>query len=167
MSNEDQEQDTGRAGVSPEQAADLAAIRAGVAGEAIADPVGEGAAVEQAGPSADAMGAAALVVGIAQPILCATVKGLKDAPGELWGPVTESMAGLLDHYGIAAEISNPWARFGIACAPLAGFALMARMEADKDKPKTDSDTLAPPKLEATAAQQAPGANTVQFGAVQA
>lgn len=166
MSNE-QEQEGGRPGVSPEQAADLAAIRAGVAGEAVTDPAGEGGELVQAGPSADAMGAAALVVGIAQPILCATVKGLKDAPAELWGPVTESMAGLLDHYGIAAEISNPWARFGIACAPLAGFALMARMEAEKDKPKTDADTLAAPKLEATAAQQAPGANTVQFGAVQA
>lgn len=166
MSNE-QEQEGGRPGVSPEQAADLAAIRAGVAGEAVADPVGEGGELAPAAPSADAMGAAALVVGIAQPILCATVKGLKEAPAELWGPVTESMAGLLDHYGIAAEIANPWARFAIACAPLAGFAMMARMEADKDKPKTDADTLAAPKLEATAAQQAPGANTVQFGAVQA
>ncbi len=162
-----EENNEARPGVSPEQAADLAAIRAGVAGEAIADPVGEAGELAPAGPSADAMGAAALVVGIAQPILCATVKGLQDAPGELWGPVTESLAGLMDHYGIAAEISNPWARFGIACAPLAGFALMARMQEEENKPKTDADNLAAPKLEAAAAQQAPGANTVSFGAVRA
>jgi hypothetical protein len=167
MNTEDQDEKAGRPGVSPEQAADLAAIRASVAGEAVTDPAGEGGELAPAGPSADAMGAAALVVGIAQPILCATVKGLSEAPADLWGPVTESMAGLLDHYGLAAEISNPWARFGIACAPLAGFALMARMQEEKDKPKTDADTLAAPKLEAVAADQAPGAKTVQFGAVQA
>lgn len=158
------EENTKPGAMSAEQAADLAAIQASAAGEAV-QPGQEVATQGPPPPSAQAMGAAGLFVGIAMPILCATVRGLREAPQELWEPVTEGVAGLLDHYGLASEALNgPWARFAFSVAPLAGFVVIAQMKAEADKPRTEAQTLTGPDLTAKAPAGPVGANTVTFGA---
>lgn len=158
------EQDEKPGAMSSEQAADFAAIQASAAGDAV-QPGQELAQQGPQQPTAQAMGAAGLFVGIAQPILCATVRGLREAPKELWEPVTEGIAGLLDHYGLASEAMNgPWARFAFSVAPLAGFVVIAQMKTEAEKPKTEAQALTGPDLSAKAPAGPVGSKTVSFGA---
>lgn len=137
----------GAADISAEQAADWAALQAGAAG-AVTAPASQ-AQAEQGPPppTAQAMGVAAMVIGAARPLLCHVVKGLDSAPDELWGPVTESTAGLLDHYGLARpELQGPWAKLAMSVLPLAGLVAIHRMQ----NPEPEE----PPK---SAIYQVPGA----------
>lgn len=146
-----------------EQAADLAALQAAAAGAepapgAVAAAEGEAQALQP--PSAAAMQMAAMVVGMARPIVCFAVPSLRDAPGELWQPVPEGIACVMDHYGASAEwMQSPWARLGMSLMPLVAFAAVQAM---KEPPKKDEGE--PLKLAATAPDVVAGQKTVTFGA---
>lgn len=153
--------------MSTEQAADLAAIRAAVAGADVAAPA-PGQEVEEQGPakpSAAAMGVAAMVLGVAKPLLCHTVRGLDSAPDELWEPVTESTAGLLQYYGLdRPELQGPWAKFGVSLAPLLGMTILARMSEPPPEKKEGQQAIASPDLTAAPPPAAQGSKVVTFGA---
>ena len=144
-----------------EQAADLAALQAAAAGQeaapgAAAEPIEQGPQP----PSAAAMQMAAMAVGILKPIICFAVPSLREAPGELWEPIPEGVAAVMDHYGASAEwMQSPWARLGLSVAPLCAFAAVQAMQAP---PKKDAD--APLQLEAKAPDVVAGQKTVTFGA---
>ncbi len=152
--------------MSAEQGADFAAIQAAAAGADVAAPVpGQEVATEQQGPSAQAMGVAAMVMGVAQPLLCYAVRGLDTAPAQLWDPVTESVAGLLDHYGLARpELQGPWAKLAISVVPLAGMVALARMNEPEPPKKEGQQAIAGPDLTATPPPAAQGSKVVTFGA---
>lgn len=146
--------------MNAEQAADLAALQS-AANEATAPPAPGAdqaqATTEPQPPSAAALQVAALAVGMLRPIVAYAVPSLRSAPDELWAPVPEGVAAVLDHYGMQAEwMQGPWARLAFSLAPLAAF---AAVEAMKDKPKPEP--LAAPVPGAPAE---PGAKTVTIGA---
>lgn len=145
-----------------EQAADLAALQGmAAAGEPAAPGQPEQAdqpAIQP--PSAAAMQMAALAVGILRPIVCYVVPSLRTAPDELWEPIPEGVAAVMDHYGASAEwMQSPWARLGFSLAPLAAFAAMDAMSKPKEPERVGIKAEAPP------APQAP--KTVTFGAAEA
>lgn len=157
------EQDTSMAAAVDEQAADLAALQAAAGGAP--GPQGGAVAEQQAEgpppPSAAAMQMAAMAVGIMKPIICFAVPSLREAPSELWEPIPEGVAAVMDHYGASAEwMNSPWARLGLSLAPLACF---AAVEAMKDKPKAEPQAQAI-SLEAKAPDVVAGSKTVTFGA---
>lgn len=121
--------------MSAEQAADFAAIQAGAAGQ-VAEPVaGQVQEQGQQPPTAQALGVAAMVLGVARPLLCHMVKGLDTAPDALWEPVTDGVAGLIDHYGLARpELQGPWARFAVSVIPLAGMVVIHQMQNPEPEP---------------------------------
>jgi hypothetical protein len=145
-----------------EQAADFAALQA-AANEANAGPAAPGqpeAAPELAPPSAASLQLAAMAVQMIKPLACFAVPALRSAPDELWAPVPEGVAGILDHYGLGESelLRSPWGRLAFSLAPLAAF---AAMEAIKDKPKDKPADM----LEAPLPPPAPEASkTVTFGA---
>lgn len=115
--------------MSSEQAADFAAINAAASGTVGDQVAGQVQEQGQQPPSAQALGVAAMFIGVARPLLCHTVKGLEGTPDELWAPVIESAAGLLDHYGLASpELQGPWAKFAVSIVPLAGMVVVYRMQ---------------------------------------
>jgi hypothetical protein len=131
---------------SAEQAADLAALEAMALGQ-IQTPGAPPAPQGPPAPSAEAMGVAAMVMGVAQPLLMATVRGLNTAPIELWEPVTVSVAGLLEHYGLARpELQGPWARLAVSVVPLAGMAMLAQMQEPEKQPEKSSVYQVPGQL---------------------
>lgn len=145
-----------------EQAADLAALTA-------AATEGSGAPVAttdqaQAGPqppSASAIQLATMAVGMLRPLLGFAVPALRNAPDELWQPIPEGVAGVLDHYGMQAEwLESPWARLAFAMAPLAAYAALETM---KEKPK-EPERIAGPDLTAAPPAQPVGQKTVTMGA---
>lgn len=155
------EAQTQAADVADEQAADLAALKA-AAGPAPGAP-GAPAAVAQeesnepAPPSAEAMALAGMAVGILKPLVCFAVPVLKDAPAELWQPIPEGVAAVVDHYGGGpAWMNSPWARLGFSLMPLVGYAAVQAM----NKPKEPE----PMALEAPPPAEAVGQKTVTFGA---
>lgn len=161
-------------GMTPEQAADLAALTAGAA-EPVQDAAqqqAQQAANEPQPPSAAALQIAAMAVGMLRPLLCYAVPSLKNAPDELWAPIPEGLGAVLDQYGASAEwMSTPWARLAISITPLAAFAAVEAMAAAKEKP---TKTLTAPNEAAMmaapvtdGAPAVPGAKTVTFGAVAA
>lgn len=145
-----------------EQAADLAALQAAAAAGEPAAP-GQPVEAEQQGPqppSAAAMQMAVMAVGILRPIICFAVPSLRTAPGELWEPVPEGVAAVMDHYGASAEwMQSPWARLGMSLAPLAAFAAIDAMSKPKEPPRQALTAEAPPPAE--------GPRTVTFGAAPA
>lgn len=150
--------------IADEQAADLAALQAGANG-AQAAQAGP-AVVEEGGdeikpPSAQAMALAGMAVGMLRPLIVYAVPSLREAPDELWAPVPEGVAAVMDEYGAAAEwMRSPWARLAFACAPLAAFGAMQAM---KEKPKPQAQALPPPPAPGAPAE--PGSKTVTFGTV--
>lgn len=152
-------------GAAAEQAADLAALQAAAAG---AEPapgaqVADAEAQAIAPPSAAAMQMAAMAVGILKPIICFAVPSLREAPGELWEPIPEGVAAVMDHYGASAEwMQSPWARLGLSVAPLCAFAAVQAMNAPK--PKAEPEAGGALQLEAKAPDVVAGASTVTFGA---
>lgn len=151
-------------GAAAEQAADLAALQAAAAGaEPAPGAVAEAEAQAIAPPSAAAMQIAALAVGILQPVITFAVPSLREAPAELWQPVPEGVAAVLDHYGAAPEwMQSPWARLGLSVMPLVAFAAVQAMK--EPKPKAEPEAGAPLQLEAKAPDVVAGARTVSFGA---
>lgn len=150
------------AGAASEQAADLAALQAAAAGA----PPAPGAQPEQAEagtiqpPSAAALQMAAMAVGMLRPIVCFAVPSLRAAPDELWQPIPEGVAAVMDHYGASAEwMQSPWARLGFSLAPLAAFAAMDAMSKPKEAPRVGMTAEAPPAPETP--------KTVTFGAATA
>lgn len=163
MSDQEEKPDA----MSAEQGADFAAIQAAAAGAEVQAPAPGQEVAEQgpAKPSAQAMGVAGMVIGVVQPLLCHTVRGLNTAPAQLWDPVTESVAGLLDHYGLARpELQGPWAKLGISILPLAGMVAIARMSEPAPEKQEGQQALAAPDLSAPAPAQAAGSKVVTFGA---
>lgn len=143
---------------SSEQAADLAALTAAAQGDAPA--AAPGAQPEQQGPqppSAASVALATMLVGMLKPIACYLAPALKKAPDELWAPVPEGMAAVLDHYDLGESelLRNPWARLGLSCAPLIAY---AAMNAEPEKPAGKPQALAAP-----AAPPAAGGGAVTFG----
>lgn len=148
-----------------EQAADLAALQGMAAAGEPATPgqpeQAEPGAIQP--PSAAALQMATLAVGILRPIVCYVVPSLRTAPGELWEPVPEGVAAVMDHYGANAEwMASPWARLGFSLAPLAAFAAIEGMKAKPEEPKRTAP--AGPALTAEAPPPAEGPKTVTFGA---
>lgn len=150
-------------GAAAEQAADLAALQAAAAGaEPAPGTVAEAEAQAVAPPSAAAMQMAAMAVGILKPIICFAVPSLREAPGELWEPIPEGVAAVMDHYGASAEwMQSPWARLGLSVAPLCAFAAVQAMKEPKPKEAAEG---APLQLEAKAPDVVAGARAVTFGA---
>lgn len=146
--------------IDAEQASDLAALQmAAGEGQGAAGPVAE-QEPQRTEPSEQSKQLAVLIVGIARPLVCYAVPALRSAPDELWDPVPQGVAGLLDHYDLSQHIDNPWAGLALCCAPLAVF---AASEAMKEKPKARE----PQQLDNFAAPvpgDAPGQKTVTFGA---
>lgn len=148
--------------VAAEQAADLAALQAAAAGAA---PAPGGAVVEAdtgpQPPSAAALQMAGVAVGMLRPIVTYAVPSLRGAPDELWAPVPEGVAAVMDHYGASAEwMQSPWARLAFSLAPLVAFAAVSAMN---EKPKAEAAGEVAPQA---AADQAPAENlskTVQIG----
>jgi hypothetical protein len=149
-----------------EQAADFAALQI-AANEADAGPVAPGqteAAQEPAPPSAASLQLAAMAVTMLKPLISFAVPALQKAPDELWAPVPEGVAGILDHYGLGESelLRSPWGRLAFSLAPLAAFAAMESM---KEKPKDKApEQLAGPDLSAAAPVADVGTKTVTFGA---
>lgn len=156
MTTPETDTDTGTekpADISAEQAADLAALEASVAGPAA--PVVAHQVQDQGPqpPSAQAMGVAVMAMGALRPLLCHLVKGLDTAPDELWVPVTESTAGLLDHYGLARpELQGPWAKLGMSIVPLAGMVALSRMQ-NPEPEEQKSDVYQVPGVPAPSAAE--------------
>lgn len=130
-----------------EQAADLAALQGMAAAGEQAAPGQPEQAEQQAiqPPSAAAMQMAAMAVGILRPIICFAVPSLRTAPDELWQPIPEGVAAVMDHYGASAEwMQSPWARLGISLAPLAAYAAMDAMSKPKEPARVGLSAEAPP-----------------------
>ena len=150
--------------IASEQRADLAALEAaaGQAGQGGPQPVQvqEQAQEPIQPPSTAAMAAATMLVGIVRPLVDYAVPALRGAPDELWMPVPEGVAAVVDHYGGGAEwMRHPLARLGMALAPLAAYGAAMSI---KDKGKRPPEALAPPEPGAPAL---PGAKTVTMGTV--
>ena len=153
--------------MSAEQGADFRAIQAAAAGAEVQEPAPGQEVAEQgpAKPTAQAMGVAVMVMGVAQPLLCYAVRGLDTAPAQLWDPVTESVAGLLDHYGLARpELQGPWAKLAISVVPLAGMVALARMSEPEPQKQEGQQAIAAPDLSAAPPPAAQGSKVVTFGA---
>lgn len=155
--------------MSAEQAADFAALQAQA--DTQAAPVAPGEVQAQpvdeiAPPSAASVQLASMIIVMAKPLICYAVPALKAAPEELWAPVPEGVAAVLDHYGLGESdfMRNPWGRMAFSLAPLAAFAALESMK-EKPKDKTPADTMKPASIEAPKqdAQEA-GQKTVTFGA---
>lgn len=150
---------------STEQAADLAALQTAAADGQVttvaAGPAGQGAPSEPQPPSEAALQVAALAVGMLRPLIEYAVPALRGAPDELWKPVPEGAAALLDHYGVNADwMQSPWAKFAFSLAPLAAFAAVKAME---EKPKAKPQSIAGPDLSATPVQDTAGSKAVTIG----
>jgi hypothetical protein len=156
------DQQTQATAVADEQAADLAKLQAQVQGEAPAQIDTTRAAETDDGgelppPSQAAMQIAAMAVGMLKPIVCFAVPVLREAPDDLWQPVPEGVAAVLDEYGASAEwMRSPWARLGMSLMPLMAFAAVSAM----NKPKKPE----PMALEAAPPAEPVGQKTVTFGA---
>lgn len=152
--------------MSAEQGADFAAIQAAAAGAEVQAPApGQEVAAEQQGPSSQALGLSAMVMAAGRPLLCHLVRGLNTAPDELWLPVMESVAGILDQYGLARpELQGPWAKLAISILPLAGMVAIARMSEPEPEKQEGQQALAAPDLSAPAPAAAAGSKVVTFGA---
>ena len=76
---------------------------------------------------------AALIIGLAGPLLAMVVPGLKDAPAQEWQALHEPVAELLAHYSVnvPALLSSPWAKLAFAASPLIMRAVNAWGEAEK------------------------------------
>lgn len=148
--------------IDSEQASDLAALQLAAGEGQGAATAPTGATPEPTGPSEQSKQLAVLVVGIARPLICYAVPALRNAPDELWEPVPQGVAGVLDHYDLSQHIDNPWAGLALCCAPLAMFAATEAMKnAPKDaKPKEPGQLAAPVDVP----QEVPGAKVVSFGA---
>lgn len=149
--------------VSAEQAADLAALTASANQENATQAAATGQPEAQAPqpPSASALQLAAMAVGMLRPLIAYAVPALRNAPDELWEPIPEGVAGVLDHYGMQPEwLESPWARLAFAAAPLAAFAAIQTMN---EKPKAP-ESIAGPDLSAAPPPQAEGQKTVTIGA---
>ena len=152
--------------INTEQAADLAALQAGAAEQqppgAAQPSQAEQAPQEQAPPSAAALQMAAMAVGMVRPLISYAVASLRDAPDQLWEPIPEGLARLMDHYGASADwMQNPWAQFGISVTPLVAYAAIKGME---EKPKPQQQQLQGPDLSAKPPAEPVGQKTVTFGA---
>ena len=152
--------------VNAEQAADLAALQAAASDQQAAQQATQPEqqqAQELAPPSAAALQMAGMAVGMVRPLISYVIKSLQDAPEQLWEPIPEGLARLMDHYGASAEwMQNPWAQFGISVTPLVAYAAIKGME---DKPKTAAQLTGPgPDLSATPPAEPVGQKTVTFGA---
>lgn len=142
-----------------EQAADLAALTAAA---------GEGTPLDNSvqpqapqPPSASAIQLASMAVAMLRPLIGFAVPVLRNAPDELWEPIPEGVAGVLDHYGMQPEwLESPWAKLAFAMAPLAAFAALETM---KEKPK-EPERIAGPDLTAAPPAEAVGQKTVIMGA---
>lgn len=147
-----------------EQAADLAALTAAANADSAAPATTNQAQPEAQAPqppSASALQLAAMAVGMLRPLIAYAVPALRNAPDELWEPIPEGVAGVLDHYGMQPEwLESPWARLAFAAAPLAAFAAINSMN---QKPK-EPESIAGPDLSAEVPKQEAGQNTVTIGA---
>lgn len=119
-----------------EQRADLAALMLAADGAPPAPGAAPAEAEGLAPPSAQSLGLATMLLAAVRPLLCFVVKPLAKAPEELWAPLPEGMAAVLDHYdvGNAEFLRNPWARLGLACVPLAGYVAMNMPSEAEAKP---------------------------------
>lgn len=149
--------------IASEQRADLAALTA-AAGQAEQgaqqQQVQEQADAPMPQPTAAALAAAAMLVSMGRPLVEFAVPALRGAPEELWMPVPEGIAAVVDHYGGGAEwMRHPLARLGMALAPLAAYGAAMSMQG---KGKSEPQALAAPQPGAPAV---PGAKTVTIGAV--
>jgi hypothetical protein len=93
---------------------------------------------------ADRQGEAALIIGIAKPLLLLIVPYIKDAPETEWAALQQPIAGLLEHYGVdvGAWLANPWAKLGAAAIPLAMRGVLAYNEKEKTKTKDEAGKIA-------------------------
>lgn len=118
--------------MQPEQAADLAALKSGATAQP--GPVQEEEVIQP--PSQAALQMAAMAVGLAKPLVCFAVPSLQGAPDELWAPVPEGVAAVLDLYGANADwMKNPWARLGLSLMPLVAYAAVQAMNKPPEEPK--------------------------------
>lgn len=120
-------------------AAEAAAVDAAHAPQPL--PGGDAGTVTVTGTEAqpvavDRMGEAAMLLGVAKPLLVLLVPYIKDAPEPEWSALQEPIAGLLAHYGVdvGAWLGNPWAKLAAAAIPLAMRGVMGWNEAEKEKP---------------------------------
>ncbi|OGT05249.1 MAG: hypothetical protein A2Z65_13600 [Gallionellales bacterium RIFCSPLOWO2_02_58_13] len=97
---------------------------------------GPGAEVQAVAHGVDRLGEAAMLLGIARPLLVLLVPYIKDAPEPEWQALQEPIAGLLGHYSVdvGAWLNSPWAKLGAAAIPLAMRGVMAWNAAEKEKP---------------------------------
>lgn len=149
--------------LAAEQAADLAALQAAAAPPAPQGPRGDylepGERMDEVlPPSAAAMAMAATIVGVCRPLAAYAMPALRGAPDELWEPVPEGVAAVLDHAGASAEwMRSPWARLAMSLVPLVAYAAAAAMQ---EKPREALEAAPAPGAPAE-----PGAATVSFGTV--
>lgn len=123
-------------GLADEQQADLAALEAAAAGQQ-AGPVPVEQQAQAQAPSLAAVQMAGMAVGMLRPLICYAVPALRTAPAELWEPVPEGVAAVLEHYGASAEwMQSPWARLAISLAPLAAFAAMQAISQPEPAPSS-------------------------------
>jgi len=154
------EQHLGR-DATDEQAADLAALQARARPPEQAQEVQGGAAAPQ-GPSQQALQLAALAVAIIKPLACYALPALAKAPAELWEPIPQGLAGVIDHYDLGDHISNPWFGLALASAPLAAYALMETAK-EAQETQAQQQQIGGPDLSAPATGGGPKA---QAGAAQ-
>lgn len=151
--------------MSAEQGADFAAIQAAAAGADVAAPAPGQEVAEQQGPSDQALGVSALAVGAIKPLACHVVRGLDTAPDELWLPLIDSLAGVLDHLGLnRPELQGPYAKLAFSVVPLAGFVVLARVSEPEPPKKEGQQAIAGPDLTAAPPPAAQGSKVVTFGA---
>lgn len=108
----------------------------------------------------DRMGEAAMLLGVAKPLLVMLVPYIKDAPEPEWAALQEPMAGLLEHYSVdvGAWLGSPWAKLAVAAIPLAMSGVMGWNAAEKDKPGLELKTDTGEAVKAVTEQ--PGAQPV-------
>lgn len=152
---------TKKAPPNAEQLADLAALQAAANGADQALPPGQAIQATPQAPSASALQLAAMAVQVIKPIASVALPSLRGAPEELWAPIPEGLAAILDHYGWNRPdlLESPWAKLALSLAPLAAYAAMESMKDDKPKGKPRAAAIA------EAAPADAGQKTVTVGAV--
>lgn len=126
---------------------EIAAADAGVAVQLAAPP----GAPEPVAHAVDRIGEAALILGVAKPLLVMLLPCLKDAPDAEWQPLQQPIAELLEHYktDVGKWLGNPWAKLAVAATPLA----LRGVAAWNKQPPEETP---PPEPEQGAPQPAPG-----------
>jgi len=128
---------------------------------------GQGEQAQQATPEpevkADTRQGVALLLVPCRKVLEMAVPHLRGAPEEAWTGLVDPVVELLDFYNVdmAGAFSSPWAKLGLAAAPLAMHGYQRAIEAAESKRQAQQPRAVSPVPTAEPAEPVPGAVVLQ------